>query len=251
MRKRKFGQKTLLAVVGLMLGCAAFVQPASAQNIAAKSGEKIAFLGDSITSNGWSQPMGYVHLVISGLKANGVDATPIPAGISGNMSNQMLARLDSDVISKKPDWMTLSCGVNDVWHGARGVPLDDYKKNITQIVEKAQAANIKVMILTSTPIGEDYSNDLNAKLAPYNDFLHELAKEKNLPIADLNADMKTARAATGETDSKKNVLTMDGVHPNAAGNIVMATGILRAFGLDDAQLKKAHDAWLDMPKTSP
>ncbi len=28
----------------------------------------------------------------------------------------MLARLDEAVISKKPQWMTLSCGVNDVWH---------------------------------------------------------------------------------------------------------------------------------------
>ena len=70
----------------------------------------------------------------------------------------MLARLDKDVISKKPQWMTLSCGVNDVWHfklklGKRtfqGVGLEDYKKNIRAIVDKAQAAGIKVMILTST-----------------------------------------------------------------------------------------------------
>ena len=44
------------------------------------------------------------------------------------------ARLDRDVISKKPDWMTLSCGVNDVWHGKRGVNLEDYKKNIASII---------------------------------------------------------------------------------------------------------------------
>ena len=49
----------------------------------------------------------------------------MPAGISGHKSDQMLARLDKDVLSKKPQWMTLSCGVNDVWHGPRGVPLDE------------------------------------------------------------------------------------------------------------------------------
>ena len=88
----------------------------------------------------------------------------------------MLARLEKDVLSKKPDWMTLSCGVNDVWHfrlrlGKRtfkGVSLEDYKKNITAIIGKAQAAGIKVMILTSTMIGEDPSRQLNQDLIPYN-----------------------------------------------------------------------------------
>ena len=46
-----------------------------------KSGEKIAFLGDSITQGGWGNPAGYVHLVIAGLEANGVKAEPVPAEI--------------------------------------------------------------------------------------------------------------------------------------------------------------------------
>ena len=76
------------------------------------------------------------------------DVIIIGAGISGHKSNQMLERLERDVLSKKPDWMTLSCGVNDVWHGAKGVALPEYQKNITEIVDKAQAANVKVIILT-------------------------------------------------------------------------------------------------------
>ncbi len=162
------------------------------EGIALKSGEKIAFLGDSITQQGAGSPSGYVHLVISGLEANGIKATAIPAGISGHKSNDMLARLERDVISKKPDWMTLSCGVNDVWHGANGVPLEQYKKNIREIVEKAETAHIKVMILTSTMIGEDQSNENNKKLVAYNDFLRELATEKKCLLADLNNEMQTA-----------------------------------------------------------
>src|SRR5258708_7408263 len=54
--------------------------PARAE-IAVKNGEKIAFLGDSITAGGWANPAGYVNLVIAGLAANGVNATPIPAGV--------------------------------------------------------------------------------------------------------------------------------------------------------------------------
>src|SRR5262249_54105723 len=58
--------------------------------IAVKSGEKIGFLGDSITAGGWSNPVGYVRLVIAGLAANGVNAEAVPAGISGHKSDQML-----------------------------------------------------------------------------------------------------------------------------------------------------------------
>ena len=156
-------------------------------DILVKSGEKVAFMGDSITEGGWGNPKGYVRLVIAGLAANGVTAEPIPAGVGGHKSNDMLGRLDRDALSKKPQWMTLSCGVNDVWHGANGVPLDKYKENITQIVEKCAAAGVKPVILTATVIHEKLDNTENGKLAAYNDFLRELAKEKKLPLADLNA----------------------------------------------------------------
>ena len=68
--------------------------------IQVKSGEKIAFLGDSITAGGMGSATGYCRLVISGLEANAVNAVAIGAGISGHKSNQMLERLDKDVISK-------------------------------------------------------------------------------------------------------------------------------------------------------
>lgn len=66
--------------------------------VAVKQGGKITFMGDSITQTG-ARPGGYV-------------------------------RLEKNVLSKKPDWMPLSCGVNDDWHSKKGVPLDEYKENI-------------------------------------------------------------------------------------------------------------------------
>ena len=229
-------------------------------DIAVKSGEKIAFLGDSITQGGWSNPAGYVRLVIAGLEANGVRAEPVPAGISGHKSNQMLARLEKDVLSKKPQWMTLSCGVNDVWHGANGIPLNDaaaaagtftsrpnepekgtYEKNITQIINQAAAAGARPVVLTATVIKEDLGSPENAKLAPYNDFLRKLAAEKKLPLADLNAQFQDRIKQLNAPS--KNMLTTDGVHMNTDGNKLMAIGVLKAFGLNDAELKKAEAAW--------
>ncbi|MEI6178897.1 MAG: GDSL-type esterase/lipase family protein [Verrucomicrobiota bacterium] len=216
-----------------------------------KPGEKVAFLGDSITQQGQGSPGGYVQLVGSGLAANGVKIEIVGAGISGHKSNQMLERLGRDVLSKKPQWMTLSCGVNDVWHGANGVQLEDYKKNITAIIDQAQAAGVKVMILTSTMIKEDQATAENQKLVGYNDCLRALAKEKKCLIADLNADMQATIAEAAKTrPAKGNYLTSDGVHMASAGNVMMATGVLKGFGLNADEITKAKNAWLDIPNTS-
>ena len=45
----------------------------------------------------------------------------------------------------------------------------------------------------------------------------------------------------------KNYLTGDGVHLTPEGNQLMARTVLAAFGLNDAQLTKAREAWLDLP----
>lgn len=236
----------------------------AASSLAVKNGDKIAFLGDSITAGG-VQKNGYVTLVMEALKSEGLDVSSVPAGKSGDRSNDMLARLDADVISKKPQWMLLSCGVNDVWHfklrlGKRtfqGVPLEDYKKNITAILDKAKAAGIKVMILTATMIGEDPERELNKNLIPYNDFLRQIAKERNCLLADLNTDMQEALKKIpdekgpakmfGEPEYKrdiKNKLTTDGCHMNLAGNIMMAKGILKAFGMSEEKIAVAEKRWL-------
>jgi lysophospholipase L1-like esterase len=211
-----------------------------------QSGETIAFLGDSITQQGAGAPTGYVRLVESGLKANGIDVKVIGAGISGHKSNQMLERLQKDVLDKKPTWMTLSCGVNDVWHGERGVALDDYKKNITAIVDRCAEAGVKVVILTATPIKEN-DNDNNRKLAGYNEFLKQLAAERKLPLADLNTAMWAELNQPTQPRPAGDFLTSDGVHMNPIGDGIMAVGVLEAFGLDAAQLAKAREAWQERP----
>jgi lysophospholipase L1-like esterase len=219
--------------LGIVAASTIHAQDDKTRGLPIVSGQKIAFLGDSITAAG-KQPGGYCQLVIQGLGKQSVAVSGIFAGISGHKSNQMLARLDKDVLSKEPDWMTLSCGVNDVWHGANGVPLDAYKTNITAIVDQAQAAGVKVMILTSTMIREKQADDLNQQLLPYNAFLKALAVAKGCLLADLNADMQAALKTFPADAPKGKQLTRDGVHMNALGNAMMANGILKAFGVSEA-----------------
>lgn len=224
------------SIILLTLGLAT-----ASADIVVKDGEKVGFLGDSITQQGWGSPQGYVKLVVSGLEANGIKIEPIPAGIGGHKSNQMLDRADNDVLNKKPQWMLLSCGVNDVWHGLKGVPLDEYEINIRGIVAKAEKTGTKVILLTSTPIGENPQIGLNLAGGIYNNALRKLAADKKLALADLSAAFWVELKVKGVPG--KNVLTTDGVHMNAEGNKLMAREVLKAIGANDAELKKAEDAW--------
>ncbi len=204
--------------------------------------EKVAFLGDSITAQGWTSSNGYVRLVVAGLEANGVKIVPVPAGVGGNTSKDMLARLKRDVLDKKPDWVTISCGMNDVIHGTNGVPLDQYKVNMADIVKQCQAANIKVVLFTTTAAGK-WDSDSSKKLGEYSAFLRDLAHEKKCLLADL---YPVFVEALKPNDTLRG-LTGDGVHTTPEGNILMTRTILKSLGCTDAQIEKAYQSWLDIP----
>lgn len=218
------------------------------------TGEKLAFLGDSITAGGGDHGY-YCRLVIHGLKRHGVDPAPaVFAGIPGNTSADMLARLERDVLAHKPDWVILAAGVNDIWHGdptvkigvfqpkpGMGVGLEDYRKNVTTIADRSAAAGAKLVLTTITPITEDPEFKLNLKAQTYNAFLYELARERNLRIVPLHENM-FAEIAKGTR------LTGDGVHPTEVGHRLMARSILHTLGMGTDDTAKLEKEWIDSPE---
>ena len=195
---------------------------------------KIAFLGDSITQFGNNFSGGYVNLVISGLQANGINAVKIPAGISGNKSNQMLERLQRDVISKKPDFMTLSCGVNDVWHEINhenGVEIDRFETVYRMMIEdtKKKFPNIKMMLVepfvmhgTSTDCDDKYGRF--TQVFEYAKVVKKLASEYNIPFVALQKTLDEYGAKYGTE-----FITFDGVHPNLTGAKVIADEWMKVY----------------------
>ena len=230
-------RNALLTLAALMLA----VLPACAE-LVPRSGEKVAFLGDSITAQGWTNPHGYVRLVVAGLQANGVTVEPIPAGVGGNTSADLLARLKRDVLDKKPDRMLVSSGMNDVIHGAKGIPLDQFKTNMTALVEQGQQSGIKMVLLTTTLAGK-WDSDASKKLGAYSAALREQAQAKKCQLVDLYPVF----VETAKTQDTIHGLTGDGVHLTPEGNILMARTILKTFGCSEAQVEKARQAWLDIP----
>ncbi len=235
--------KTLVFAAAL----AASVAAQAALKIA--EGDKIAFLGDSITQFGDYYPCGYVNLVMNGFETLGVKVEKIPAGIAGNKSTDMLARVDRDVIEKGPKWMTFSCGVNDVWHDylytpAAGVSLDDYRKNVRAIFDKCDKAGVKVLVMTATMITEDEKDEKNVRLETYNDFLREESAKRGYLLADLAKTMREELAKARAKDPLPgNKLTQDGVHMAYPGNVMMAWGVLEALGAPASRRDEVVSAW--------
>jgi lysophospholipase L1-like esterase len=204
-----------------------------------RKSDQIVSIGDSITQAG-----GYLRDVDSVLAAKYPELKLpkiINVGISGQKAEDLVKRFDHDVVQKKPQWVTLSIGINDVWHRL-GKPhdpkvLEAYKDNVSKMVDMAQAANIKVILLAPTVIQEDASTEGNKRLTAYVAAEKQIAKDKNCQFVDLH-QMFLDLLAKKSADVKGNWLTRDGVHMEPLGDALMALGILRAVGVPDEKLTK-------------
>jgi acyl-CoA thioesterase I len=221
--------------------------PPEIQNVLAGK-RRIVAIGDSITEAG-KYPGGYVWLIERYLNSLYPDQKIeiINAGISGHKATDMQARFQTDVIDKKPDLVTINVGVNDVWHAffdfqnlklypqgnlPTGVPLAEYREKVTQMVQAAKAAGIRVVLLSPTPIREVLDGPENRRLREYIATMREIALENKCLFIDLNAPFRevigTFQKHAGKT---LNLLAADGVHPNPSGYRIMAFTILRGLGV--------------------
>lgn len=209
---------------------------------------RIVFMGDSITAAGTS-PKGYITVIDKVLKAT-YPKNPIElinVGIGGQKAPDMHARFKKDVLDKHPDLVTISVGVNDVWHdfrdpawtkrdpsgdSGRGVKLDVHLKELEAMVTEAKGAGIKVVMLSPTVIYEDLNCDENKRLAGYVDAQSKLAKKYAVPFVNLNKSFRSVISAyQREAGMGQLLLTSDGVHMIEQGDALMAADILKTLGV--------------------
>jgi acyl-CoA thioesterase-1 len=224
----------LFAMVLSLLGPAPADTPKELQ---LKPGDQIVAIGDSIT-----QQAGYVRDIDAVLAAEYPQLKlpkVINKGIGGQKAEDLVERFDRDVVKVKPAWVTLSIGINDVWHRLNAAHdakiLAAYKKNVAAMVDQAQKAGIKVILLTPTVIQEDPKSEGNKRLMMYVEAEKEIARERKCQIVDLHEYFLTALAKK-PANVKGNWLTQDGVHMKPLGDAIMAAGVLRALGVPDAKV---------------
>jgi acyl-CoA thioesterase-1 len=184
-------KRTLLLLI--LLGVAA--EPALAAPV------KILMLGTSLTQ-GYGLPPGteIPARLQAKLKAAGVDATVINAGVSGDTSAGGLSRLDWS-LADHPNTAIVELGSNDA---LRGIPPAQTEKNLSAILGKLEAQHIPALLLgmmAPRNFGPQYARAFDAiypKLAKqYGAILYPFV----LQGVALNPKLNQA----------------DGMHPNPAG----------------------------------
>lgn len=203
---------------------------------------RIVCLGDSITEQG-DQPGGYVSLIREALSRESQGLLEVVgAGISGHRSNDMRQRFDRDVLRHRPDMVTISCGINDVWHGfdafhpdgggPRSIPLAAFRKNVQAMVESAQADRIMPVLLSTTVNQEDPNSTANLLLRDYNSVLGHVAEVTGCLFIDLFHPFLQEIARSRKEEGNYGLwLTEDGVHLNERGNALMARLVLEGLGV--------------------
>lgn len=175
--------------------------------------ERIVFLGDSLT-DGHTLPL---------LVRQAVGATCINAGVAGDTAAGMRKRLERDVLSRRPDRVALSVGINDV---LRNVSPADYEAEVAAIVDRLRRERIPMIVLTPTILGPKHA-EAERRLGEYIGILRRLASKEGGVVADVHDRMREARAAG------KQVLEPDQVHLTFEGYRVMARAVLDALGRSD------------------
>jgi lysophospholipase L1-like esterase len=180
----------------------------------AGSEARVVFTGDSITDL-WQQPR------FGGF----FPGKPyIDRGISAQTTPQMLLRFRADVIDLKPKAVVILAGTNDIAGNTGPMTNEEIQGNLQSMSELAQAAGIKVVLSSITPVSAYHVNP--------NGVPQTSARPMDR-IKAVNAWMKQYAAANGHvyldyfpamTDASgmlQEDLSQDDLHPNAKGYAIM------------------------------
>ncbi|HTU88911.1 MAG TPA: SGNH/GDSL hydrolase family protein [Gemmataceae bacterium] len=227
----------VFTLIALLLTWPIAAPGADAKAVPLKKGDRIVFLGDSITEGG-VRPKGYVTLIKKSLteKHKDLSLKVIGAGISGNKVPDLQRRLERDVLAKKPTVVMIYIGINDVWHGEndpkKGTSKDKFEAGLKEIIGKIKKAGARVILCTPSVIGEkaDGSNKLDAKLDEYSAVSRRVAREEKVQLCDLRRAFLDHLKKNNPDNKEKEILTIEGVHLNDAGNRFVAEVMLKALG---------------------
>lgn len=196
---------------------------------------KLLFIGDSITESGIQEDPenlgnGYVRLIHEYLRVTYPTSTfeVINKGVGGNRITDLASRWKNDVLDGNPDLVSVSIGINDVWRQLDQPHMEQvsptkfnyvYEEIIQQLKHISDA---ELILMEPTIIQEDVNSIGNKKLAAYVKIVRQLGEKYHANVVATNVAFLDYLQA-----GNKYALTVDGVHMNTRGNVLMAKSWLK------------------------
>lgn len=167
---------------------------------------KIVFLGDSVTEGCFElladgdgfrtvrdPENGYVSVLRRRLTSQYPDLEIINAGVEGNATQDVLLRLDRDVLSEKPDLTVVCLGLNDVWMRKP----ETYADNLSQIFTALRDAGSRIIFMTPNMLNTYVAEDVLPCLLQTARDLAACQKE-GVPDEHMRRGIETAKACGAE-----------------------------------------------------
>lgn len=199
---------------------------------------RIVCIGDSITRGvrpSVTVEQTFCSRVEAMLRAQGLDVDVINAGVGSDRTDGGLLRFDRDVLSHKPQLVTIMFGANDqCWDAGKTGPRisgESYAKNLRKMVGRIRAAGAEPIIMTTPPLGSAWKgpNPIyaekgnNFELAAFMDAARRVATDMKAPLVDHFADWQKSSDADFES------WLTDGCHPNAVGHEILAKKMMETL----------------------
>jgi acyl-CoA thioesterase-1 len=179
----------------------------------AESLPRVVALGDSLTAGlGLSPEQAYPALLQKRLNEAGLKYQVLNGGVSGDTSAGGLRRLDW-ALEGDVRVLIVALGGND---GLRGLPVDELRRNLSEIIEKALARSIQVILagMEAPPnFGHDY-------VVAFRDVYTSLARKYNVTFVPFLLDGVAGVESLNQRD---------GIHPTAEGAERVAGNIWTAL----------------------
>lgn len=141
----------------------------------------------------------------------------IVTAIGGENAETGAARFEKDVLSHRPDVLTIDYALND-----RGIGLERSRKAWVSMIGRAQAAGVKVILLTPTPDLASKPDDPADPLNQQAEQIRALAREYHTGLVDSQAAFRDFVKSGGDLTS----LMAQGNHPNDKGHALVVPKLL-------------------------
>lgn len=239
-----------LSLFALVFVSAPVVAADDAKDFFFRKGDRIVFLGDSITEQ--YQYSTDVELYLTTRFPDG-DMTFLNAGIGGDTSTGGARRFAEHVLAEKPTALTIDFGMNDGGYGDfNPTAAKNYLDKTEEMLKAARKAGVRVALISPNAVEVRARSDLKTYLETQQKFyapLKELADKYKVPFVDQYAVTRKVLEKI-ESDNAKVHPFPDGIHTNGPGGLLMAHTILTGLNAPAVVSNVAIDADAKKTKTT-